>query len=764
MATVGSTAEVYNFDFATTYQTLEALLDRGIQYYSDRHGDVGPKFLTVFKRGKKILEQAQPHEKYLSSVAEVFDFVYPDGERVKGNGFRSLLYVYHSALRNLLYEARQWDRRHGGWFFVATEYLDNLRANVRVLNGVKLMLEYAEKLAKERVSEGTVFSDGEIATVLKRLAISDDVERDCFYGRCLGFQYTSSYLRPVLQALAVGMASYDSWYELPPKTGVILKMVSSALNGTDYLMFPNRRGMKFADLTQDCDVQFTKAFWSINEHHTIRSLVNIVSPATAIRDEIVIPADDINVEAPTHCSSTFTLKPPSSGHHGVHSIHCLYLSHTARIGHKKHVSKKLIKPAARGLLIHLHGGGFVAQSSLSHEFYLRSWARDLDIPILSIDYSLAPEAPFPRGIDDCVFAYTWALHHFEQLGTTGERIVVTGDSAGGNMLLTMTLKLMELGIRLPDLLVPIYPTTLVKTEISPSRLLSVMDPVLPIGVLISCLNAYTDNVPSKKDFEKRKTVRNDIKLARGKVPFSEYTKRRHTISGGSGRPKFHSDFDPSLSPPSTTDTSAGASNVTSGITSSGEHHCDKVEGLISQVMNTFDDHPTSCDMLVSPLLAPDDILRELPPVSVVVAGLDPLMDDGIEFAKRLIKLGKPVTLDVVPHLPHGFLCLVRHPDTKDTIHTVLSRIKHGLEIPSSCNGTSEHADDSTNEPTDVSTNKSADVSTNEPTDVSTNKSADVSTNEPTDVSTNKSADVSTKATNDPNTKSATVKTFKSTVI
>ena len=61
-----------------------------------------------------------------------------------------------------------------------------------------------------------------------------------------------------------------------------------------------------------------------------------------------------------------------------------------------------------------------------------------------------------------------------------------------------------------------------------------------------------------------------------------------------------------------------------------------------------------------------------------VAGLDPLMDDGIEFAKRLVKLGKQVTLDVVPHLPHGFLCLVRHPDTKDTIHTVLSRIKHGL--------------------------------------------------------------------------------------
>jgi len=166
----------------------------------------------------------------------------------------------------------------------------------------------------------------------------------------------------------------------------------------------------------------------------------------------------------------------------------------------------------------------------------------------------------------------------EQLGTTGERIVVTGDSAGGNMLLTMTLKLKELGIRLPDLLVPVYPTTLVRTDISPSRLLSVMDPVLPIGVLISCLNAYTDNVPSKKDFEKRKTVRNEIKLARGRVPYSECTRRRHSVSAGSVQPKFHSDVEPFLNPSSAT----GASNVTSG-TSSGEDNIDKVEGLISQV-------------------------------------------------------------------------------------------------------------------------------------------------------------------------------------
>jgi hormone-sensitive lipase len=48
------------------------------------------------------------------------------------------------------------------------------------------------------------------------------------------------------------------------------------------------------------------------------------------------------------------------------------------------------------LIIHCHGGGFVAQSSRSHEMYLRRWAQALKCPIFSIDYALAPEAPYPE--------------------------------------------------------------------------------------------------------------------------------------------------------------------------------------------------------------------------------------------------------------------------------------------------------------------------------------------------------------------------------
>ena len=85
----------------------------------------------MFRHAKTTLELVQPFEDKLSKAVEQFDFVYlyPNGERVKGNGFRSLLYVYNSALTGLKDVLTSWSRRHGGWFFVVTEHLDVVRAH-----------------------------------------------------------------------------------------------------------------------------------------------------------------------------------------------------------------------------------------------------------------------------------------------------------------------------------------------------------------------------------------------------------------------------------------------------------------------------------------------------------------------------------------------------------------------------------------------------------------------------------------------------------
>ena len=71
------------------------------------------------------------------------------------------------------------------------------------------------------------------------------------------------------------------------------------------------------------------------------------------------------------------------------------------------------------IILHLHGGGWVAQSPESHLDYLHQWSKDLDIPILSVDYSLAPESPYPRACEEVFYVYVWMLGNLEKLGTTG---------------------------------------------------------------------------------------------------------------------------------------------------------------------------------------------------------------------------------------------------------------------------------------------------------------------------------------------------------
>lgn len=84
-------------------------------------------------------------------------------------------------------------------------------------------------------------------------------------------------------------------------------------------------------------------------------------------------------------------------------------------------NKSPVEPSSKGLIVHCHGGGFVAQSSKSHEGYLRDWAKRLNVPILSIDYSLAPEAPFPRALEEVYYAYCWALKNHKFLGSLGRK-------------------------------------------------------------------------------------------------------------------------------------------------------------------------------------------------------------------------------------------------------------------------------------------------------------------------------------------------------
>jgi len=67
------------------------------------------------------------------------------------------------------------------------------------------------------------------------------------------------------------------------------------------------------------------------------------------------------------------------------------------------------------IIFHIHGGGFVSQSSFVHQMYVRKWANTIGVPVFSVDYRKAPVYPYPNGLDDCYQTYMWLLYYLEQI-------------------------------------------------------------------------------------------------------------------------------------------------------------------------------------------------------------------------------------------------------------------------------------------------------------------------------------------------------------
>ena len=86
-----------------------------------------------------------------------------------------------------------------------------------------------------------------------------------------------------------------------------------------------------------------------------------------------------------------------------------------------------------GALLWIHGGGFVLGHSAAWHELCSGWARDLGIVVVSVDYRLAPEHPFPVGLEDCYAALRWVHDQADELGVDPDRIAVGGDSAGGGL-------------------------------------------------------------------------------------------------------------------------------------------------------------------------------------------------------------------------------------------------------------------------------------------------------------------------------------------
>ena len=133
-------------------------------------------------------------------------------------------------------------------------------------------------------------------------------------------------------------------------------------------------------------------------------------------------------------------------------------------------------------LLWIHGGGMVMGSPSASDLTVRNAVAHLGWPVVSVDYRLAPETPFPGPLDDCTAAFDWLAGAAGELGIDPARIGVVGESAGGGLAAGLALRCRDRAAAAPALQVLVYPMlddrTVVRPDPSPHLGRDVWTPAL----------------------------------------------------------------------------------------------------------------------------------------------------------------------------------------------------------------------------------------------------------------------------------------------
>uniref|UniRef100_A0AAQ4PHB1 Hormone-sensitive lipase n=1 Tax=Gasterosteus aculeatus aculeatus TaxID=481459 RepID=A0AAQ4PHB1_GASAC len=626
----------------------------------------------------------QGHAHNLEPVVSGFAAVYHHFDfdpHIPANGYRSLVKVVRCCILHIIQKGRYITANRRSIFFRVAHNAKEMEAYCNALCQLRALLYLAQRMLHDN-SHGNLFFQDESGLSESFVREYSSMHKGCFYGRCLGFQFSPA-IRPCLQTLAIGLVAFGENYKRH-QSGIGVA-ASSIFTSGKYAIDPELRGAEFERITQNLDVHFWKSFWNITETEVLSGLASMTSTQVKVNRALSVPPLSFDLPLMADDTASVTIAPPSA-HVGTAPVQMRLISYDMRDGQDSEALLSLARseggaislslglktkrlPPSPCLLVHFHGGGFVAQTSKSHEPYLKSWSQDLGVPILSVDYSLAPEAPFPRALEECFYAYCWALRNPHLLGWTGEKVCLAGDSAGGNLCLTTSMRAAAFGVRMPDGIVAVYPATLLTAYASPSRLLTLMDPLLPLSVLSKCLSAYAGRrvclfvcvcVSSTLSLVRRDTA---LLLRDMRQGASNWI--RSLLDSNAATDLFSVAIPPpagqegaELEPPR--EFPLGFEPLRS-------------EQLSEMRMQSS---PVVKDPFCSPLLAPDSMLKGLPPVHLVACALDPMLDDSVMFAKRLRSIDQPVTLCVVDDLPHGFLSLSQVcRETKEAADVCVERIR-----------------------------------------------------------------------------------------
>lgn len=393
------------------------------------------------------------------------------------------------------------------------------------------------------------------------------------------------------------------------------------------------------------------------------------------------------------------------------------------------------------IVMDIPGGGFVAMDPRCNDDKLFMWAAKTGLPVLSLDYKKAPEFPYPYALNECYDVYTTIINSRGRcLGLSGKevpRVVITGDSAGGNLATSTTLMIIESGsspvrrfqgqtdLPIPDGLILFYPALdmNIGNWMSDEQMALIKDrsvrstnkPIVKRKTM-----QYNDLVgtPHQSDDEDESPSTSNL-LPDG---FQTETPSEHTQHPA---PEFAHPAPSTWSHPPPVTTQPTPPSALKRKKSGASHHPEPMRTRLamSSMLSYFNDRVLtpemmrgmiilyvgphnrpdfSRDYLLSPILAPDVLLARFPKTYFLTGERDPLVDDTVILAGRLRRVkaaqmasggarfvyqerdaltegfrGEDVAeVALIPGVSHGFL---QFPAVYPPAWGLIERIGHWIE-------------------------------------------------------------------------------------
>ncbi|XP_021913537.1 hormone-sensitive lipase isoform X3 [Zootermopsis nevadensis] len=665
-----ASVEASSSPFYAMYRVLKDLCTNNAQFFQQDESESGQRLNAGFLALIDQVDMIIPMVDDVRKIAPLYDF----DEGTPGNGYRSFVSVIDKCVQHGVKLSRLVCDSRDSFLFRKTFYMREVEACSHLLASLGTCMAHLQTLLSWS-TESQLFPDEQHSTedLLNRV---ESINMYCFYGRCLGFQFCES-MQKILKTVSICMASFSEIYY--GNGGLLARATSSVWTGGKYLLDPELRARRIVNISKHASVDFCKSFWHLADTELMGRLPGMVCPAVAVNKVVCIPPEPLVHIAPDGCAISV---PIPTAHFGPAPIMARFLSAVRRegmIADSKERGSNLLPPSP-GLIIHCHGGGFVAQSSRSHEIYLRDWACQLKVPMLSIDYSLAPQAPFPRALEEALYAYCWAINNAHIMGSTAEKVILVAYACPSKDDITSTSSNTKTLLEGSDTesFEEVSESDLQELAAHKSVLSNDSDTLTTVSLASLQSKAEADHTVENNGWEyvnvagapnpaecymEKYVLDSDtdsegckIQVLRSKpkveenVLFEVPTQQDSGLSSRLGRAvgniaNYMTGTEPQQTP-------AGKQGQSLSL---GSESLEALDSLMQRSASDDLHFTIPRDPYLSPYWASDEVLKQLPTTKIVSVQLDPCLDDCVMFAKKLKKLGVAVSLDVMEGLPHGFL-------------------------------------------------------------------------------------------------------------